>query len=160
MIQGPTSYDCLMKNPGVENNLWHCHFKQHKIFLFWYITAQLNAEPTEQPHPQIPRYNALRHLGIFFQSLKLLIDYSKLLNTVWSKSLCGLRSDRIELFQIFSMFQFEDWNPARVEVRLFPAFVKGIVSWNKMKFGLFCCTAGNFLMIRWRILNFKISRCI
>jgi hypothetical protein len=35
--------------------------------------------------------------------------------------------------------------------------VKGIVSWNKMTFGRFHCIAGNFLMIRCRILNFKIS---
>jgi hypothetical protein len=32
---------------------------------------------------------------------------------------------------------------------------KGIVSWNKMTFGRFHCIAGNFLMIRCRILNLK-----
>jgi hypothetical protein len=34
--------------------------------------------------------------------------------------------------------------------------MQGIVSRSKMRFWRFHCIAGNFLMIRWRILNFKI----
>jgi hypothetical protein len=35
--------------------------------------------------------------------------------------------------------------------------LKGIVSWIKMTFGQFDCVDGNFLIIRWGILNFKFS---
>jgi hypothetical protein len=34
--------------------------------------------------------------------------------------------------------------------------LKGIVSWNKMEFWRFYWIDGNFLIIRWGILNFKI----
>jgi hypothetical protein len=34
--------------------------------------------------------------------------------------------------------------------------LKGIVALNKLMFWRFQCTAGNFLFIRWKILNFKI----
>jgi hypothetical protein len=34
--------------------------------------------------------------------------------------------------------------------------LKGIVSWNRITIWQFYCIAGNFLSIRWRILNFKI----
>jgi hypothetical protein len=39
---------------------------------------------------------------------------------------------------------------------LWEGSLKGIVSWNRMTIWQFYCIAGNFLIIRWRILNFKI----
>jgi hypothetical protein len=44
--------------------------------------------------------------------------------------------------------------PAPIIIHNMKTF-KGIVSWNRMTIWQFYCIAGNFLIARWRILNFK-----
>jgi hypothetical protein len=48
------------------------------------------------------------------------------------------------------------WRITRRMWRRFQNIIKGIVSWNKTTFGRLNCIAGEFLIIRRKILNFKI----